>query len=859
MAVALLLATLPRGFTRDTILGDLAQEYRRRLVRSRLGATAWYWRAALQLSAAYTWDRIRGAPSALSQDLRFAVRSFLRSPAFTLFAALTLAVGIGATTSVFTIVDGLLFRPLHLPEPDRLVRVHVTEPAHDDWSIVVSGATYLDWRAQARSFRGLAGYRSLNFNLVGGQFPEQIRGASVTANFFDVLGVDAALGRTPSPTARETTEQTVVLSHSLWVTRFGSDPGVLGTTLHLNGTTHTVLGVMPEDLAFPERTALFVPSPYRVPVAPGAPVDRSDDRGAQYMSVLGRLAEGVAVEAAQAEMDALSQRLAELHPEHQAGEGAAVVPLKDDLVGDTRATLLVLLGAVGFVLVIACANVANLLTVRASGRYAEMSVRMALGAGLRRIRRQLLTESLVLAFLGGVPGFLLALWGTGALLGLAPEGIPRLGEISVDLRIFSFCALMTLGTALLFGLAPAVGLSDHRGALSVDSARGRTADRRRTRLRDLVVVTEVALSLVLLVGAGLLVRTLQTLASTDPGFDPTHTLAAHVTLPSATYEDDEAMRAFYDAALASIQALPGVESAATVLSLPMHSNARGTFGLSVEGRSDASADELLAGYQVVSPEYFLTMRIPVLRGRGLLDTDRTESELVAVINEALARRLWPAEDPLGRRLTFWGDPEDPDTEWATIVGVVGNTTPDGLDRPPVREVYLAQHQLPLNRTTFVARTSGDPYALVPALREAIGQRLGDYVLQGEDAVEGKGGIDLADMASIGLYGVLSYSVAQRSREIGIRKALGAPYRGVVTQVVRQGYTRVLIGLTLGLVGSVLLGRTMASQIYGVETTDPLSYLTATSVLAAVALLACWIPATRAAGVDPVDAIRDGTA
>jgi len=872
LAVALLRVTIPSGFNRDTILGDLVEEYERRVGEGVLGARMWYWRAAVQVSAAFTWAALCSVPGELARDLRFAARSFSRSPGFTVFAALTLAVGIGATTSVFTVADGLLLRPLHLPAPDRLVRVHVTEPSTGEWKDPAAAGTYLDWRAQTHSFKSLAGFRSLSFNLVGGDYPEQIQGVSVTSDFFEVLGVPAALGRTPAPQPGEESGRTVVLSHSLWKTRFGSDPTIVGQSLVLNGVSHTVLGVMPADFTFPELTALYVPSPFRVPLAPGSDDDPGEDLAAQYMSVVGRLADGVSLEVAQAEVTAVSARLAAAHPETKEGEGAAVALLKDDMVENARSTLVLLLGAVGFVLLIACANVANLLMVRATGRQPELAVRMALGAGLARVRRQLLAESVLLSFVGGVPGFLLAIWGTRTLVALAPEGIPRVGEVSVDLRVFGFAALLTLGTAMLFGLAPAVGLSDRGGGLALTSQRGRTADRRRTRLRDLVVVSEVALSLLLLVGAGLMVRTLRSLEATDPGFDATNTLVAHVALPLAKYDEPGAMEAFYETSLNRVQAIPGVESAATVLTLPMHWALRGSFHFYTEGQPSEDQTERVAGLQVASPDYFRTMRIPVLRGRVIEDTDRLETTMVAVINEALARKFWPNEDPMGRRLTFWGDPEDPETEWATVVGVVGNTRLDGLDHPPVGEVYLAQGQHSLFRSTFVVRTAGDPYSFVPALRDAIGEVDPALPLYGVSSLEDVVAQSLGErrfrmlllvvfagialvLAAVGLYGVLSFSVAQRFREIGIRKALGAPSQGVVIQVVRQGYVKVLVGLSLGVVASVLMSRTLASQVYGVSTTDIVTYVGATVILGGVALLACWIPAMRAARVDPVETMR----
>jgi len=873
LACRLLAILLPEGWAADSLVADLEEEYRSRLRRGPVRARLWYWRAVLQIGAAYAWERRRRAPgSALLQDLRFAVRSFRRVPGFTSVAAFTLALGIASATSVFSVADAVLLRPLPFPDPDRLVHVWVTEPDRGERREVVAGATYLDWKRDAHSFEGLAGYRRIDFNLTGDELPERVGGVSVTSDFFAVLGVHAALGHLPGR-GDTGSDRTVVLTDAFWRSRLGADRAALGSTLVLNGEPHTVVGVLPPGVAFPEASLLYVPSPYRVPLEPLGSEDRSDDRGAGYLSVLGRLAEGVGIEAAQAEMNAIAEEMARAFPETKAGEGVSVVGLQDDLVGSLRATFVVLLGAVGLLLLIACANVANLVTIRASRRRKELAVRVSLGAGLGRIRRQLLTESAVLALCGGVPGFLLAIWGTRLLVAMAPAGIPRLSEVSVDPRVFLFTLIVTLLTGLVFGLAPMVGLEEGTAAAALRGLGGR-GRARPERLRDAVVVTEVALSLLLVLGAGLMVRTLRALDGVDPGFEASGVLVAHVSLPESRYPDTDAAAAFYDQCLERIRIIPGVQSAATILTLPMHWAIRGTFAFSIQGRTLEAGEEPLAAYQVASVDYFRTLRVPLLRGRVLDATDRADAPGVVVINEALANRYWPGTDPLGARITFSGSPNDPDAEWATVVGVVGNTVKDGLDRPVEPEAFLPLDQAAMPRSSFVIRTAEDPYALAPAVRQAVhdvdpalplydllsmddvlagslGQRRFRMLLLGAFA-----GAALL-LAAVGLYGVISYAVGQRRREIGIRMALGASRDTVVGRVTRDGLSRVGVGIVLGVLGGLALKPVIAGQVFGVSGADPVTYAASILLLVAAALIAVLAPAVRASRVDPAEAVRDG--
>lgn len=889
LARALLAVVAPRGWAGASMAADLEEDYRERRLRSALGAWAWYWKVVLQVAVAYGVERFRGhgsEPSApdrlagpsratpaatLLQDLRYALRSFRHTPGFTVVAMATLALGIGAATSVFSVADAVLLRPLPFPDAQQLVQVWVTRPEHGDYRSVASGPTYLDWKREAHSFSGLAAYRSMDYNITGGERPERARGMSVTSNFFKVLGVSAALGRLPAPTDADGGSASVVLSDALWRSSFGADPGILGRTLILNGKPRTVVAVLKPGTDFPEQARLYVPSPYRVPMAPLEETDLSTDRGSGYLSMLGRLADGVSVQAANAEMQGLAQAEARAYPDSNAKKGARVVSLLDDMVGDLRPTFVVILGAVGLLTLIACANVANLLTVRAARRRRELAVRVSIGASLGRVRRQLMTESVVLAFLGGIPGLLLSLVGTRALVHLAPAGIPRLSSVGVDPQVLAFAVLATLATGLVFGLAPMVGLREDATS-GVLRAPGGARRGRPELLRDGVVVVEVALSLLLVVGAGLMLRTFRALDAVNPGLDPQGVLAAHVTLPDSKYRDDASKVAFYDEVLRRVRAIPGVRSAGTVLTLPLHWAVRGTFGFSIQGRSPGPGDAYLAGYQVVSPGYFATLRIPILEGRAIRASDRDDAPFVAVVNQAMARRYWPSGDAIGAHITMWGDPADSTTEWATVVGIVGNTVMDGLDKPPQPELYIPMAQGPMSASSFVLRTAGDPYALAPALRSAVAQVDSDLPLYGLRSMSDVLADSLAQrrfrmlvlsvfagaallLATVGLYGVISFSVAQRTREIGIRMTLGAARDSVVRQVVSRGLVRVGLGIALGLLGSRAAQRLVASQVFGVSATDPVTYATAALLFAVVALAACAVPAVRAARVDPVRSVR----
>ncbi len=808
----------------------------------------------------------------LIQDLRYGLRGLARSPGFTLVAVMTLALGIGAITSIFTVANAVIFRPPPYPDADRLVAVNGTD-LEGTGRDLVSGADYLDLRERSKSFEEIAAYRRLSFNLVGSELPQRMLGASVTPSFFSLLGVDAALGRVLSDDVdRPGQSPSVVLGQGLWQSQFGGDSAILGQSLRLNHELYTVVGVMPAGFGFPQDVQLWTAARYRVPDPPfdfGG--DPAEDRKSEYLSLVGRLADGTDLRAAQDEMDDLAHRLAEEYPEAKAGEGIALVALHEDLVGDARPRLLLLLGAVGFLLLIACANVANLLLVRASRRQREIGLRMTLGAGPRRILRLLLTESVLLAAGAGVLGLLFSLWGTETLLAIAPGEIPRIGEIGVDLRVLGFTAAVVLGTGLLFGLAPLPQIFRQDLCAVTKGGGGATSIGAKSRLRKALMVAEIAISFVLLVGAGLMIRTLSSVVSVHPGFDPSDTLAVHLTLPAARYEEDSQVTGFYRRMLAEVRALPGVESAATVLTLPMHWNIRGTLRLNIEGRPPEGGKKTLAGYQIVSPDYFRTLRIPLVQGRLLTAADTEDAPSVALVNEAFAARYWPEEDAVGKRIT-WSDPQGEEVDWVSVVGIVGDTRLEGLDRPPVPEAYRPFPQAVLGFTTLVVRSTIDPAVLRGEVGRVVAEVDPEQPVHGVTTLNEVLAESLAErrftmllmttfaavallLAAVGLYAAVSYSASQRFREIGIRKALGARRRALILQVIRESLGLTSLGLALGAAAGLALTRLITSQVHGVSPTDPLSYALGTVLLATIALLSGGLPALRASRVDPVRVLR----
>jgi putative ABC transport system permease protein len=876
-------------------LADLAELYIHRSKKSGVNAARlWYWSLVLSFPTRLLLDlgslrpskplyatnpigptsRSAGATmSSFFQDARYALRGFRRTPGFLVVAVVTLALGIGFTTAMFSVVNGILLRPLPFAEPDRLVKVF--EIDSDGESDNHSGANYIDFKTQNTSFSGVAGHAGANNTVTGREAPTLVRGASVTSNFFSVLGAKALLGRTLSPEIDiPGAQRTVVLSHSMWQSHFGGDVAAIGEQLEMNNEVFVVVGIMPPGFEYPGETKFWAASKFEVPEPPVAIVDDpASVRTLSWFDVFGRLKDGVTNEQAQAELDVFAGRVTDQSVDSETQRGFLIKPLRETIVGDVSASLYVLLGAVGLLLLIACGNVANLMLVRASTREKELVVRGALGAGQSRIIRQLVTESLVLALVGGALGIPIALWGTHLLLAMAPEGIPRVDQVGVDLRVLSFALAVSLGTGVLFGLAPAAqSLGSNLRASTVVGGSRQTFSKAQSRLRGGLIVGEVALSLLLLVGAGLLMRTFLTLNSVDPGFDSLKTLSARVWIPDTRYQEDEEVGAFYRETLERVRAIPGVRSAGAVLSLPINYGISGRFGFSIEGYTPPEEDNgPIAGYQVASAGYFETLGIPVIRGRDFTELDDAEAPSVALINQALAELYWAGEDPIGRRITF-DDPEGEDVDWATIVGVVGNTRHSGLDEPPRPELFVAYQQSPITYMTLVVQSEMEVAALTGAVRRAVmevdpQQPLSEVLTMEQVLFESLGSqrfnlfllgafaVAAIVLAAVGLYGVLSFSVTQRSNEIGIRMALGARAGGVVGNVVRQGFWLALLGLAIGTAAAIGLTRLMASMIHGVSATDPLTFIAGIVLLTAIALVASWVPALRAARVSPMEVLR----
>ena len=800
----------------------------------------------------------------LLNDIRYGIRSLARHPGFTTVAVITLALGIGANTAIFSVVNAVLLRPLPFAEPEQIIWLWDTQPQLP--TAPASVADFVDWKAQNRSFEPLAAFQSGNMFFDAGYGTEDVPVGLVTPEIFSLFRVSPILGRTftneetmPGPPSR-----LAVLSYSTWQNKFGSDPNVVGRTIQLSGTTHTIIGVMQAGFSFPERAQLWRPFP----------IDPNQlDRGPHYLSVVGRLKRDVTQAQAQADLSAIAARLAQQYPDQIAGHGVKLEPLTDVVVGDIGSALYVLLAAVGFVLLIACANLANLMLARVGVRQKEIAVRSALGARRLRIVRQLLTESIMLAMVGGVAGLLLAIWAVSWLVSLAPDAIPRLNEIGVDPRVAGFTLLLSLATGVLFGLAPALQVSRPDLTDALKETGRTTVGLRGSWLRGALVMSEVGLSLVLLVGAGLMIRSFAKLNQVDPGFTPERVLTLGVALLPSKYPKDEQVATFYSQILERAAATPGVESAGAISNLPLSGSNTSDY-FTIEGRpAIAKEAEPMAEYRVVTPRYFESMGIPLMAGRDFAATDTKQSPNVVVINDAFARRHFTGENPLGHRIKLQNQERDP----LMIVGVVGNVRDFGLDELPAPTAYVPFLQDPLSKSyersmTIVARSKSDPgaiaaslraeltsmdkslpvYALKPMteyLRDSLSRRRFNMVL-----LTAFSGLALA-LAAIGIYGVISYGVAQRTREMGIRMALGAQSRDVVKLVLRQAMLMTLGGVAIGLLASFALTRLMRSLVFSVSVTDPLTFAVIALLLIFVSLLACLIPARRATKVDPLVALR----
>jgi putative ABC transport system permease protein len=803
----------------------------------------------------------------MKSDLIYAVRRLRKKPLFTAAAVLTLALGIGANSAIFTVVNAVLLRPLPYPAPDRLMMLWTYNPRQGYNKDVSAYPNFDDWRRQSASFQGMTAYVGANFTLTQAGDPAQIGGAIVTPGFFETLGVAPALGRTFG--AREGAAggaRVAILSHGLWQTRFGGDPAMVGRTVMLNSVSHEVLGVMPASFAHPETAAVWTP------LAPSERlVPLMQSRSSYWLQVVGRLKPWIDRRAAQSEMDMIASALERQYPDANAGIGVRLVPMHEEIVGDVRQPLLILFGTAVLVLLIACANVANLLLARAASRQRELAIRTALGAGRRRLIAQLLTESLVLATVGGAAGLLLAAWGIQALPSLAPSNLPRLTSVRFDTSVILYTSLASLVTGLVFGAAPALqSAAATAGEFLKERGRAESQGTRGRRLRAAFAIAEVAVALVLVIGAGLLVRSFVAMNKMDLGFDARGILAVRVELPRARYSQDTQITAFFNDLASRLRALPGVQSiglGSSIVRAPQSST------LSVQGRTaqDPNVPNLSVPYDSVTPEFFTTLRIPLRRGRLFTSADGPATQRVVVVNESLARRFFPDDDALGKRVTY-DDPTDAQARWLTIVGIVADTRRGGVDREPRAELYYPLTQLPDRRMYVLVRTSGDPLALVrPAQAQvwAIDSNQPTASVRSVEAILadaqanrrfttlllGLFSIVALALAAIGIYGVIAYSTAQRVQEIGIRMALGASRTNVLTSVLKEAVMIGVVGLALGMAAALALTRFLSGLLFGVGARDPMTFVALPLVLLLVAVLAALIPATRAVRVNPLIALR----
>ena len=821
-------------------------------------------------------------------DLRFAFRQLLKNPGFTAVAVLTLALGIGANTAIFSVVSSVLLRPLPFKDPDRLVLVWERNVKKGYEMNHVGAATFLDWKAQNNSFESMAAFGiDEGLSLTGDHEPEVVTAVPVSANLFEVLGVNPILGRTfrveeEAPGG----DQVVILSHGLWQRRFSSDPNLPGKTILLDGRSYVVVGIMPPGFVFPGMTGVlygfFFSKPADVWIPLALPAELLSSRGNHFLEIVARLKPNVSLSQAGAEMDAMMQRISQANPAELMGDRARVIPLREQSVGTVRSGLLVLLGAVAFVLLIACANVANLLLARAASRQKEIAIRVALGAGRLQVIRQLLTESVLLALLGGALGTLFALWSTDLFVGTVGDTIalttPGWTDIRIDRGVLGFTLLISLATGVIFGLMPALQSAKPNLNESLkEGERGSTEGFQRNRLRSLLVVTQIALAMMLLTGAALMLQSFLRLQGVNPGFDVNRVLTMQLNLPESRYTNQQQRTAFFLRLTERCRSLPGVQFASATSQVPLSSDV-GNTTIEVVGRPPLPPDQLdVTDFISVTPEYLGAMRIPLRAGRFINEHDTEESPPVCVINQTTAHRFFGKDDPIGRKLKLGINNFTPE-----IIGVVGNVRQRSLDvdslPPQIQKLMSSQVYVPYAQTalwpkmTVVVRTSSAPMGLANALRaevRALDKDLPVSKVRTMETVRGDsiaqprfrallivlfGALALA-LATIGIYGVMAYSVARRTHEIGLRMALGAQNTDVLKLVLRQGMWLTVIGLALGLAGAFALTRLIARLLYGVSATDPLTFAVVPALLFAVALLACWIPARRATRVHPVEALR----
>jgi putative ABC transport system permease protein len=813
-------------------------------------------------------------------DLRFGFRTLAKNLGFTIVAVVALALGTGANSAIFSVVNAVLLRPLSYGEPDRVMMIWGYNTKIGDRQNSISAPDFNDYREQNTVFEQMASFVYQDFNLTGGDEPEHVQGTMVSSNFFDALGVKATVGRSFSLKDEQPgANRVVVISNGLWKRRFGADQSIPGQTISVNDASFTVIGVTPPDFQSPEKgdelwiamsfdggDRMRVPSPY-------SPEDLKA-RNRRIIKGVARLGHGASLKQAQAEMDTIASRLEQQYPDTNTGIRLNVLTMSEQIVGNIRPALIILLGAVGFVLLIACANVANLLLARATSRQKEIAIRVALGAGRVRLIRQLLTESVLLALVGGAFGLLLAFGGIKLLIAINPSNIPRLSEVDIDGRVLGFTFLVSILTGLIFGLIPALQASkpDLNETLKAEGGRGSTGGIRKQRVRSLLVISEVALTSLLLIGAGLMIKSFVTLQKVNPGFNPYNVLTMQVNLPQTKYREDHQIASFYEQVLGRVETLPGVLSAGASTIVPLIDR-KYIRRFTIDGRAPASPDErLMANHRSISPDYLRAMGIPLIEGRYFTNQDRDKSQPVIIINESLRRRYWPNEDPLGMHITI---PTDGPIS-REIVGVIGDAKYSSLDTESGADMYVPYLQKPYPFMGIVVRTTADPAQMSNAVRGAIlaidsGQPVYDVKtmqqLVGESVSQPQlysiligifASVALA-LAAVGIYGVLNYSVSQRRHELGIRMALGAQPADILKMVVGQGMLMASIGMVIGLAAALLLAfflmRLIEGFLFGVSATDLTIFVGIPLLLALVSLLSCYLPARRATKVDPMTALR----
>jgi putative ABC transport system permease protein len=806
------------------------------------------------------------------QDIRYGMRMLLKAPSFSIVATIALALGIGANTAIFSVVNAVLLRPLPFASSEGLMMVWETDETRGYTRGSASYPNFVDWREQNHVFEKMASYHTNDFIMTGRGESTRLQGAVVNADLFPLLGVAPVIGRGFLPDEDKPGEsgRVVLLSQEIFQKRFNSDPNVVNQSMVLDGKNYTIVGVMPQAFQFPVQndpvelwTTVALDREGKEPI--------TDERGAHYMNVIARLKPGVSKEQAQAEMTSISARLEQQYPDKDLHKSSRVEPALEALVSDIRPALLILLGAVGCVLLIACANVANLLLARAMTRHKEMAIRSALGASRMRVVRQLLTESVLLSLAGGALGLVLAVWWSDLLVTLGKENIPRALQVGLDWRVLGFTLAVSVLTGVIFGLVPAIHSSKTELTESLkEGGRGSGEGARRNRVRGVLVVSELAIAVVLLVGAGLLIQSLWRLRQVSPGFDSQNLLTFVVGIPEVKYPTEKQAQ-FYRDLVTRIESLPGVRSASSVIPLPLSGD---LFRISfeTEGRPVAKGDQPSADFFAIGDGYFKTLGVSILKGRDFNDRDGEKAPGVIIVNQAFARKFFPNEDPVGKRIKPGISTNENKPDWREIVGVVSDVRNRNLSSQLREGYFVPAAQIPFNQMTMVVRSTSDPRSLITAVQHEVNSMDRELPVFSVKTMEQHISATVAAprfnttllvifaavaliLTIVGLYGVMSYSVALRTNEIGLRMALGAQTRDVLRLIVSQGFKLVILGLAIGLVGAFALMRVISSLLFGVTTKDPLTFVGVAVLLAFVALLACYIPARRAARVDPMEALR----